>query len=252
MATGRHARLVVAIVVLSSAGVAGPAVAADAWQSTAGDGSAGHGTETEGGVGTEVSKVVSTADLVVGQRNESQRVRLIVLHVPAGTATVRMNLSALTEANASLRNASVTHRLDVPDRGVAVRRVSRRNATLELVVEADRRGDRVAVELRLTGIDTRNATETTGLSYPIHVEVPAGTATGESEPFGLYAPGETPTPTETPVVDPPFTGGTSNDTTATTSGGTRTTTEGDGAGFTGVAAAVALGLVAVGTRRLDS
>ena len=147
----------------------------------------------------EVSRVVEPTHLVVGERATTQRMRLILLEVPANETIVTVDLAALRRANASLRGATVTTEVALPDRGVTVRTAERRGTTVTLAVASTDAQDRVAITLAVRGIDTRAATPTTDLRYPITATTSAGSMTVESEPFGLYRPGETPSPTPTPV-----------------------------------------------------
>jgi hypothetical protein len=167
----------------------------------------------------DLNRVIDPSNLAVGERSATQRTRLIVLDVPANGTTVRLDLAALPRANASLRDSTVETSVGLSDRGVTVRTAERRGTTITLVLASDARRERIAVRLTVTGIDTRTATPTTGLRYPITATVSAGSTTVESEPFGLYRPGETPSPTPTLVE-------TGTDTKAPSP---RTT--GDGSGF---------------------
>jgi hypothetical protein len=147
----------------------------------------------------EVSRVVEPTHLVVVERTTTQRMRLVLLDVPANETIVTVDLAALRRANASLRGATVTTEVALPDRGVTVRTAERRGTTVTLAVASTDARDRVAITLSVRGIDTRAATPTTDLRYPITATTSAGSMTVESEPFGLYRPGETPSPTPTPV-----------------------------------------------------
>jgi len=56
----------------------------------------------------------------------------------------------------------------------------------------------VTIEMTIHGLDTQQADPTEQLQHVIHYEPAAGTMSGTTEPFGLYAPDNTPTPTPSP------------------------------------------------------
>lgn len=210
-----------------------------------------------------VSPLTRSEYLVTGERNASQHTRVTLDDVPAADeATVRIDISALTARNVSLSTATVEARLVEPDEGASLRRVELDGSTVELSIRTETETD-VTVELALRGLDTRGAEPADDLRYVIAFEGPAGTMSGTSQPFGLYAPGDTPTATPPPTTAPPTRGppgGTATATESPTSGPTTTptasppagagtsstgdTTDGEGPGFGVLVALLSLLVVA--------
>lgn len=200
----------------------------------------------------DVGASVASDPLVVGRAAASQRLRVVVFDAPPETTvTITVDTAPLRRANVSLVALA------------ADARVVEGNLTLEGVepVEGGVRlrgttgsGEFSAVRLDLSGLDTRGATPTEGLAYPVTIEAPAGSKTLDGEAFGVYRPGEAPTPTETVVESPtetptetaqsaspsPESENAANETGAPSPGGT-----GGPTGFTAVAGLVAVLLAAL-------
>lgn len=146
-----------------------------------------------------VSTLTRTERLLTGQRNTSQTTRINLDGVPATeTATVRVDLSALTARNVSLADASLSAELTDPEQGATLRRAELRGSTVELTLHTERETD-VWIDLTVGDLDTRGADPAEDLRYVVAFESPAGTSSGTTDPFGLYAPGNTPTPTASPT-----------------------------------------------------
>jgi hypothetical protein len=149
-----------------------------------------------------VSRLTRTDWLVTGRANASQPVAVSLLEVPANASTtVRIDLSPLSDRGVSLANTT----LAVRDRPLdaTVRDVGLNGSVATFTLRTDAQDPRVDVVVR--GVDTRGASPADPLRYPVTVEVPAGTVTDSTVPFGLYAPTDTPTPTPPPTPDLPTT-----------------------------------------------
>jgi hypothetical protein len=149
-----------------------------------------------------VGPLTRTDWLVTGRANASQPVTVSLLEVPVNTsATVRIDLSPLSDRGVSLTNATLV----VRDRPLdaTVRDVGLNGSVATFTLRTDTRDPRVDVVVR--GVDTRGASPADPLRYPVTVGVPAGTVTDSTKPFGLYAPTDTPTPTPPPTPDLPTT-----------------------------------------------
>lgn len=194
-----------------------------------------------------VGSLTRTERAITSRSNATQVTRIQLVDVPAVEgATVRVDLSAATARGVSLADARLTARLLEPDTGGELRRVALNGSTVELGLRTERRTD-VTVELALRGLDTRGADPATDLRYGVTFESPAGSVSGTTEPFGLYAPGETPTRTPSPecclTTTPPGTGTTDTDpagTASPTPAPSPAGTTGDGRGFGVPAVLVAL------------
>lgn len=181
---------------------------------------------------------LSNASVAVSSVSEGVDAAVDLRRADGALLRVTLDLSTLGRANVSIRDATVETSVALPARGVTVRAAERRGATVRLVVASRTPQDRIAIALSVAGIDTRGATPTTGLRYPITATAAAGSTTVESEPFGLYRPGKTPSPTPTPVPIPD--GADADDPSPRTTG--------DGAGF-GVGAWIGAVLTALALRR---
>jgi PGF-CTERM protein len=147
-----------------------------------------------------VSTLTDADRLVRGHEDASQTVRVNFDAFPAvETATITVDLEPLAAQNVSLADATVTLR-DVSE-PVDVRRVSLNGSTVELRVSAAERVD-PTFELVVSRLDTRGATPADPLYYEVTAVMPAGTVSGSTEGFGLYAPDDTPTPTPPPTTFP--------------------------------------------------
>lgn len=179
-----------------------------------------------------VSPLTRSDDLVTGQRNASQHTSVRLDEVPtAEAATVRIDISGLAARNVTLSDATVTARLTHPDQGADLRHVERNGSEVEMTLHTASETD-VAIELTLHDLDTRNAEPASDLRYWIQFEGPGGSMAGAAQPFGLYAPGETPTATPPPsdglsTTEPP-TDSASDIETATSGGPTVGSTPGFG------------------------
>jgi hypothetical protein len=146
-----------------------------------------------------VSTLTRADRLLSGERNASQRVRVVLDDVPAtDAAMVRVDLSALTDRGVSLSAATVDATPVEPDRNGRLRDVELDGDTVVFTLGTAEETD-FTIEFWLRGLDTRGADPADRLRHAVTFEGDAGTVAGMTEPFGLYAPGDTPTPTATPT-----------------------------------------------------
>lgn len=192
-----------------------------------------------------VSPLTRTDDLVTGQRNASQHTSVRLDEVPAAeAATVGLDLSGLAARNVTLSDVTVSARLTAPDQGADLRHVERNGSEVDMTLQTTAETD-VTIDLTLHGLDTRHAEPATDLRYGIEFEGPGGSMAGTAQPFGLYAPDETPTATPPPsngltTTEPPTDSGTGSET-----GTAGSPTVGSTPGFGLVAVGLSLLLIAV-------
>jgi hypothetical protein len=143
---------------------------------------------------------VESDRLTAGRADASQRLRVAIVDTPPGTpVTVAVDLRALEHAGVSVGDLRAD--AAVVDGDLTVERLTVAGSTVEMGVVAGST-DGGAVALDLSGVDTRMADPADGLRYRLTVDAPAGAKTVTSNPFGIYAAGEAPTPTETVVESP--------------------------------------------------
>lgn len=180
---------------------------------------------------------IDSDSLIVGQSEETQQLRVSVFDAPPDTpVTITVDIRSLREANVSLADLETDARVLEGD--AVLQEVTRSDGTITLDARITG-GERASFELDLTELDTSGAMTTDELRYPVTLEAPAGSKTIESGAFGIYPPGENPTPTETIWESPTQTE------TSTAPAPTDTAAPGTPPWATGIAviAAIALGLL---------
>ncbi len=184
--------------------------------------------------------------LIVDQPDEQQRIRLTVFDAPQETpVSISLQTTSLRDAGVSI--ASLSPETSIADGDAVVNRVGM-NGTNIVIDARTGNSEQSSIILELSGLDTREAVSTTDIRYSVSIEAPVGTKTIQSLPFGLYRPGEAPTPTET-IVESPTETETATDTQSGTDSPTSTASPTTGAsgpsGFTAVIAGLGVLLAAV-------